>query len=310
MPPAVMKPRVMECPSGAIINTAQLLALKALAPKTRGSKPRFSSHMSGQYMSRSRGRGLEFAEVRHYQQGDDIRAIDWRVTARSGKAHTRLYIEEREKPVLIFCDQRNSMKFGSRQRFKSVQAANLAALLAWGSLAAGDRVGGIVASASNHLEVRPSLSHKTVAQYLHLVANQSQPIVSEQTNSLEQMLGEVRRISKPGTSIYIISDCSDWTENCDKQLALISRHCNLSLLHISDRLEHELPANGAYPFSDGNTRIVLSGAKQAKQLALHFAQKQQTLRDTCKKYKVGFAAISTEDDAIAAASICLRGQYA
>ena len=78
--------------------------------------------MSGNYLSRNKGRGMEFDEVRHYQTGDDIRAIDWRVTARTGKTHTKLFREELERPVLIATDLSNTMHFGSKLLFKSVQA--------------------------------------------------------------------------------------------------------------------------------------------------------------------------------------------
>ena len=100
--------------------------------------------MSGNYLARSKGRGMEFDEVRHYQNGDDIRAIDWRVTARTGKTHTKLFREEIERPVLIATDLSENMHFGSQLLFKSVQAAHVASLVAWHAKSRGDRIGGIV----------------------------------------------------------------------------------------------------------------------------------------------------------------------
>jgi uncharacterized protein (DUF58 family) len=95
----------------------------------------------GQYRTRFRGRGMEFAEVRAYQPGDDVRSIDWRVTARRGKAHTKLFHEERERPVLVAVDYRTPMFFATRGCFKAVQVSRLAALLAWQALGRGDRIG-------------------------------------------------------------------------------------------------------------------------------------------------------------------------
>ncbi len=123
--------------------------------------------MSGNYLARSKGRGMEFDEVRHYQNGDDIRAIDWRVTARTGKTHTKLFREEVERPVLIATDLSTNMLFGSKLLFKSVQAAHLAALVAWHAKDRGDRVGGIVFNQQQHSELKPRSRLQGVLHYLH-----------------------------------------------------------------------------------------------------------------------------------------------
>lgn len=122
--------------------------------------------LSGLLTSNFMGRGIDFAEVRVYQPGDDIRTIDWRVTARTGKPHTKLFQEEKERPVLLIVDQSKSMFFGSRVTFKSVIAAQAAALIAWTALEGGDRVGGLVFSDTGHREVRPRRTKRSV---LHLL---------------------------------------------------------------------------------------------------------------------------------------------
>ena len=116
--------------------------------------------MSGNYLARSKGRGMEFDEVRHYQNGDDIRAIDWRVTARTGKTHTKLFREEVERPVLIATDLSASMFFGTRLLFKSVQAAHVASLVAWHAKSRGDRIGGVVFNQHSHTELKPRVDNK------------------------------------------------------------------------------------------------------------------------------------------------------
>ena len=105
---------------------------------------------AGSNVSRLRGRGMDFAEVRNYQAGDEIRHMEWRVTARTGKPHVKLYEEERERPVIILTDFNPSMYFGTRLAFKSVIAARLAAILAWTVVKQGDRVGGFLLSAHHH----------------------------------------------------------------------------------------------------------------------------------------------------------------
>ena len=126
-------------------------AAKNLPLNSNGIKAR----LSGNYLSAFKGRGMEFDEARPYQPGDDIRSIDWRVTARTGKTHTKLYREERERPVLLWVDYRRSMFFGTQNYFKSVLAAKTAALLAWSAAQHGDRLGGLIFSENIHQELRP-----------------------------------------------------------------------------------------------------------------------------------------------------------
>ena len=203
-----------------------------------------SSHgkMSGNYLARSKGRGMEFDEVRHYQTGDDIRAIDWRVTARTGKTHTKLFREELERPVLITTDLSASMHFGSQLLFKSVQAAHLASLVAWHAKNRGDRLGGIVFNQHEHLELKPRSRKEGVLHYLHALTamhrSQHQSQFTSQykskdkskDNSQDKKISEIntadetnevngvnesyfsdncariRQIAKPGSLVYLITD--------------------------------------------------------------------------------------------------------
>ena len=169
-----------------------------------------SSHgkMSGNYLARSKGRGMEFDEVRHYQNGDDIRAIDWRVTARTGKTHTKLFREEVERPVLIATDLSTSMLFGSRLLFKSVQAAHVAALVAWHAKSRGDRIGGVVFNQTNHTELKPRSRQQGVLHYLHgLVKIHADSLHSadekadrkKATAAFEQNCARLRQLAKPGS---------------------------------------------------------------------------------------------------------------
>jgi uncharacterized protein (DUF58 family) len=129
---------------GATVSVEELIALRGVKLPLRTAVSATSGPHGGSRLSRHRGRGVDFAEVRLYQPGDDVRSIDWRVTARKAKPHTKVYREERERPTLIVVDQSRAMFFGSRVRMKSVAAAECAALLAWHSVDAGDRVGGLV----------------------------------------------------------------------------------------------------------------------------------------------------------------------
>ena len=129
---------------GTHATLADLLAFRfEKMPPTR-HRTSIVGHRAGTKLSNFKGRGVDLAEVRAYQPGDDVRSIDWRVTARTNKTHTKIFREERERPTLIVIDQTQSMFFGSNTRLKSVCAAEIAARIAWQTVENGDRVGGVV----------------------------------------------------------------------------------------------------------------------------------------------------------------------
>ena len=133
-------------PPQVFTSLAELLRMEHVAHSfsLKAKKQKVNTILGGKHASKLRGRGLDFEEVRNYVKGDDIRNIDWKVTARTQKTHTRVFTEEKERPVLIVVDQSKSMLFGSQKRTKAVVAAELAAMLAFRVLKEGDRVGGVV----------------------------------------------------------------------------------------------------------------------------------------------------------------------
>ncbi|MBT7306941.1 MAG: DUF58 domain-containing protein, partial [Gammaproteobacteria bacterium] len=143
--------------SGTTLQLDELIQLRTSARKIELGAQRLAlSAQQGGYLSAYRGRGLEFDEVRPYQEGDDIRSIDWRVTARRGRPHTKLFREERERPILLWIDLHPGMYFGSTTQFKSVLAGRLAALLGWAAVHSGDRVGGIVSAQQGERIIPPT----------------------------------------------------------------------------------------------------------------------------------------------------------
>jgi uncharacterized protein (DUF58 family) len=215
------------------------------------------SKLAGNYLAKSKGRGMEFDEVRHYNPGDDIRTIDWRVTARTGTTHTKLFCEEKERPIFILCDLSDNMYFGTRLLFKSVQAAHLAALIAWNAKKRGDKVGGLVFSQHKHRELKPKSRQHGVLQVLHALTrmheegiknvSQPQPTTQQQTTKrsepLEDALARLRRLAHPGSLVFVISDFKNTSDITMKHLSQIARHCEVVACEISDPMEHELPTS-------------------------------------------------------------------
>ncbi len=249
---------------GAYVALEELIALRFPARQLRLSRRnRALSVLAGPNKSNFRGRGIDFEEVRNYQAGDDIRSIDWRVTARTGTAHTKLFREERERPVLVAVDQRSSMFFGSSHCFKSVLAAQLASLLAWSALDAGDRVGGLVFNGASHREIRPRRSRKTVLALLSQIAqyNRALPLAGPADTGFAEILANLRRIVRPGSSLFIVSDFRGAEEDgAREQLFQMAQHIEITAIACSDPLEADLPKAGRYAVTDGSARSELDTA--------------------------------------------------
>ena len=242
------------------------------------SKKNIHGKQSGNYLSRTKGRGMEFDEVRHYQIGDDTRAIDWRVTARTGKTHTKLFREEIERPVLVATDLSSSMRFGSKLLFKSVQAAHLAALVAWHAKSRGDRLGGLVFSDKAHIELKPRSRKAGVLHYLHALTllinkdNVQSGQSEDESNAVIDFAdhcARLRQLAKPGSLVYLITDGhallsrdnQTIKQDALRHLMRISQHCELVVCLINDPLELALPETPmklSATLTDGVTRQQLT----------------------------------------------------
>ena len=248
--------------------------------------------LAGAYLAKTNGRGMEFDEARHYQAGDDIRAIDWRVTARTGKTHTKLYREEKERPVFVLTDLSSSMQFGTQFLFKSVQAAHLSALIAWSARKRGDRIGGLVFNQHQHIECKPFTRQKAVLSLLNsmIKVQQGAHTTGQEQITLGNACARLRRLAHPGSLIFILSDFSQLDELAKQHIAQLSKHCEVIAYPISDPFEHRLPQvkmSQRVTLSDGldrqqivlgekNTELQYSNQHQA-----HFDKIENTLKQ-CK----------------------------
>jgi uncharacterized protein (DUF58 family) len=260
------------------------------------------SRQSGGYVSRFKGRGMEFDEVRLYQAGDDIRSIDWRVTARTGETHTKVFREERERPVFISVDNRRAMHFATRGVFKSVQAAKLAGLLAWTALHHGDRIGGQLFSEGMCSELKPQNGKHTVLRFLNALIKQETSEINQFT--LEHVLARLCQHARPGSLVYIISDFRGFNDKAETHLAKLSRHCDVVLIFVYDPLESHLPSKGRYRFTDDERDVVIDSSDAQRLLSYQqrFAQRQQRLEQLAQKRGLAFIQCSTVDDPLH----CLR----
>jgi uncharacterized protein (DUF58 family) len=217
------------------------------------------SVLNGRYASRLRGRGLNFEEMRHYLPGDDIRAIDWKATARTGEPHVRVFTEERDRPALLVVDQRMSMYFGSSLNMKSVTAAEAAALTAFAVLAAGDRVGGVVFDDDDITELKPQRSRRALNVFLSRVAECNLALHADRVvrapMSLNRVLQAVDRMATHDHLIVVFSDFDGIDGETQRLLSRVARHNDLILTLVHDPMAEALPRGGRLVMSDGSLQI-------------------------------------------------------
>lgn len=253
---------------------ASLDALMRLQFHARGFSflPRQPIHslLAGRHASRLRGRGLDFDEIRRYQPGDDIRQIDWKVTVRTRKTHTRVFNEERERSVLLVVDQRLTMFFGSVRDMKSVTAAEVAALAAWRVLAQQDRVGALVFNDAEIAEVRPQRSRRSVMQILHAVLEQNHALAlndnaaGRRANAgmFNEALRRCERLAKHDCLVCIISDGAGHDEETRRLMTRIAQHNDVLFVFIFDPLEADLPDAGTLVFGDGARQLEIDSGNR------------------------------------------------
>ncbi len=281
------------------IDLDHLLLLKAEA---RGFSflPRqpVSSLLAGRHASRLRGRGLAFEELRHYQQGDDVRNIDWKATARLRSPQVRVYSEERERPVLFVVDQRLPMFFGSQRAMKSVAAAEITALGAWRALGSGDRVGGIVFNETELVDLRPQRGQPQVLRLLHETARLNQALATNTTPSgmltLNHALDAARRRANHDHLVVLVSDFDGADEETRRLATQIAAHNDMLAIAVYDPLGASLQGLPGMLADTGSGCVAIpldAGFPAAFQRA--FARRLDAWTETFRALKVPVLPIST-----------------
>ena len=290
-------------PAGAYSDLAQLLRLRFAAQDLKlFAKRPVRSLLTGGERTRFRGRGIDFEEVRLYQPGDDIRTIDWRVTARTQVPHTKIFREERERPVFMVADQRATMFFGSQRCFKSVLCAHICALLGWAALGNSDRVGGLVFGDHTQRDIRPRRSKHAMLELLHQLQDYNHrlqsPIPPADGVKLVDILADTRRIAKPGCALFIVSDFHDFDAACEQQLFELARHTDVTLVHVFDPLERQLASNSILTISDGQSRCRIPANERRFQQAYHenYQKHLQDLTRSCQRLNLSLLSYATNDD--------------
>lgn len=257
------------------------------------------SQLNGQHMSRKKGRGMNFSEVRPYQAGDDIRTIDWRVTARTGKTHTKLFTEEREQPVMLLVDFSASMKFGSQLLLKSVQAAHFASLLSWLAVSEQDRIGAVIYTGSQLLECKPTARQQGPLRVInalidaHQNSDDSQPSIS-----FSAALKHLHHLCPKGSEIVVISDFYQLEKTDKRRLSQLRQHNRLQFVRIHDPLEQGLTTfKGTEHVADSTQSVWLnfSAPKTRERLSQQYDAHQAFIRDMALSLAIPLHRISAAE---------------
>jgi len=296
-----MKSKSKEKNSNIFLSLEDLLKFEWLSSvlNLRAGKQRSNSVLAGRYASRLRGRGLDFEEARPYVIGDDIRNIDWNVTAKTGKTHTKVFTEEKEKPAFIFVDQSPTMGFGSKNKTKAVIAGELASLIAHKIKKSGDRIGGMVYSGDNYDLITPKRDSKNIIYFLQKVVEANQNIYKSKEfdfeKSLVEMVSKLHNVITHDFLVFIISDFHRYSDSVIQYLSQLSLHNDLILIKVYDKMEEQLP-NEKIVISNKSHQVNIDGKnkKLKDKLSTNFDNNYKSFKSELEKYEISLFKINTE----------------
>lgn len=243
------------------------------------SRHRVNSLLAGLYLSVFRGQGMDFEEVREYQEGDEIRNMDWRVTARTGIPHLKVFREERERAVMLAVDVGRHMQFGTRGTFKNIQAARAAALLGWAASANQDRVGGLLFGDADRdaQVVRPSRGRHGLWRLLRMLTDESE-ISRSAPDALQDALEKLVTSAPTGALIFVIADLNRDMAPLELPLGRLCQRHDVVLLPVDDPADHSLPAMGRVQFRslDGDAVTLDTDSRSGREA---YRERWMTQRD-------------------------------
>jgi uncharacterized protein (DUF58 family) len=264
-----------------------------------GRRPTLAA-AAGNYASPFRGQGLTFHEVRDYRPGDDVRNIDWRVTARMNKPHMKVFTEDRERTVMLCIDANAAMRFGTRGTFKSIQAARATALLGWLANGSNDRVGCLLfGDVPDGMQLfKPSRSRRALWWALKVLSRKETALHSQPV-AIETALQRLERTVTAGSLIFIVSDFQHVSDSLEKSISGLQRRCDVILVRIDDPADGIIPSLGPIRFSDTQNReISVDTDSRAGQdaYAAEWRANQSRFENICARRGIGPIILHTGTD--------------
>ncbi|WP_373018598.1 DUF58 domain-containing protein [Thiomicrorhabdus sp.] len=299
-----MQPRTNISEDSLYSSLDELIAFRFhVKHRSLNSQQKVMEQFSGGHHSLRKGSGMIFSEVRQYQAGDDIRHIDWRVSARTQKVHTKVFTEEHEKPVIIVAEQTPALFFGSKVRLKAVQGLNIAAILGWTALQQGDLIGGLSFNQNHQTWLNPKRQKQTLLTWLQQAIQLQHGLNrpgTVQPHLWQQATQQLLKMVKPGSKLFLIGDMLNLSEASQQHLQSLRKHTEITAIHLYDPLEKELPKLGWLNLSSdwlGEHLLPINSLrkKTRQEYRDSYVNAWQAAEKTFRNLQIPLIQISTED---------------
>ncbi len=288
--------------NGLSVGLDELLEQKKYLPYIKNHNYNLTSDMSGDIRSAFKGRGMEFEEVRTYGFGDDVRDIDWRVTARKGDVYTKVFSEEKDREVYVVLDLSPYMLFGTKKELKSVSASKIAALLGWQSMANKDRFGLILYDGLDAKVFKPQNNQKSFMAILKSISETSIKVLEKAKDKIQPKsdiaspLQYLQYSIKSKAVIFVISDFNNVTDKALKTLITLTKKSRLYCINIYDFTEEVPPESGEYMVEYNGEKLVFNSASDAFKHTYYqyFQKKRKEMDYFCKQFGCHYTNVRTD----------------
>ena len=286
------------CLKHKTMETSEILKkVRKIEIKTKGLSQNI---FAGQYHSAFKGRGMAFAEVREYQFGDDVRDIDWNVTARFRKPYVKVFEEERELTVMLLIDVSGSLDFGTRKCMKSVMATEIAATIAFSAMQNNDKIGVVFFSDRIEKYIPPKKGRKHI---LYIIREMLDFHPQSTKTNIGEAVAYFTRMMKRRTTAFVISDFYD-NKDFLKQFQIANSKHDLMAIQVYDRWARQLPDVGLMKIMDAETGRELyidTGSRKVRQAhTRYWMEHEERLRETFSRSKVDWVSVATDEDYVKA----------
>jgi len=296
------KKKESKTPTGLYAALDELIEQKRYLPYIKQRHNNFTSYQAGDIRSAFKGRGMELEEVRAYGFGDDVRDIDWRVTARKGSTYTKVFSEEKDREVYVVLDLSSYMFFGTKKELKSVSAAKLAALLGWQSLINKDRFGLLLFDGKETKFFKPQNNQKSLLAIFKAITETGKRNLETakeslvQTEDLTEPLQFLQYSNKNRATVFIISDFNNISESALKSLAMLTKRCAIYCINVYDIIEETAPVSGEYMAEYQGEKLVFDTSPDIFKDAYYqyFAKKRKEMEQFCKRFGCQYLSIRTD----------------
>lgn len=294
------KPDENQSGSGLYATLEELMEQRQYVAYVRQYNSKIStSQQAGDIKSAFKGRGIELEEIRGYTFGDDVRDIDWRVTARKLNPYTKLYAQERDREVYVLLDLSPQMVFGTKNELKSVSASKITSLLGWLSLESKDRFGCIIFDGHHNFIFKPQNNRAGFMAVLKKISEVSKSILKQQlvkTKNIGNSLQLLQKSIKSNAIVFLVSDFNNFSDDLHKSVATLSKKSRVYCINVFDVLEEIAPKAGEYMVEDGSERLVFETNSNfyQKEYKDYFAKKHKEFKDFCNKFGIKYVEVRTD----------------